>query len=100
MLKITTINPVLNEVDFIGYSIMSALPYVDQFVYALDEKSDDGTRELLEHIKTHYAHEKLTVFDHPNFHPSDMKAYNAAFNACIDRAIGDVCWFYHPDMLI
>jgi len=99
-LKLTAIAPVLNEVDFIGYSVMAALPYICQFIYALDEKSDDGTRELLNHIKKTYAHEKLIAFRHPNFHPSDTAAYDAAFNACIEKATGDAIIFLHPDMII
>lgn len=79
---------------------MAALPFVHQFIYALDEKSDDGTRELLNHIKKHYAYEKLIVFDHPTFHPSDQEAYNGAFNACIDKSTGDAMWFLHPDMIV
>lgn len=99
-MKISVIAPVLNEVDFIGYSIMACLPNVHEFIYALDSKSCDGTRELLEHVKAKYAHEKLIVFDTPTFHPSDMERYNAAFNLCIGRATGDACWFLHPDMVV
>lgn len=99
-MKISVVGPVLNEVDFIGYSIMAALPYVHEFIYALDAKSDDGTRELLQHIKEKYAHEKLTILDTPTFHPSDMRAYNWAFNICIARSTGDACWFLHPDMIV
>jgi glycosyltransferase involved in cell wall biosynthesis len=97
---ITAIAPVLNEAPWIGYSILSAIPYVDEFVYALDEESDDGTRELLLHIKNKYLYEKLTILDYPNFHPHDTAAYNASFNACIDRASGDRIFFMHPDMVI
>lgn len=71
-----------------------------EFVYAIDEKSSDGTRELLHYIKDKYAHEKLTILEHPTFHPSDTKSYNAAFNRCIDIASGESIYFYHPDMLI
>lgn len=99
-MKISVISPVLNEVDFIGHCIMQILPYVHEFVYALDEKSNDGTRELLSHIKDKYAHEKLTVIDTPNFHPTDMPKYNAAFNACIEKSSGDAVWFLHPDMIV
>lgn len=99
-MKISVIAPVLNEVEFIGYSIMAALPYVHEFVYALDEKSSDGTRELLTHIKERHAHEKLVVIDTPTFHPSDMERYNAAFNLCIGRSTGDAAWFLHPDMIV
>lgn len=99
-MKISVICPVLNENPWIGYSIMAGLPYIEQFVYALDEKSDDGTSELLRHVKDKYAHEKLVILDHPTFHPHDMKAYNDAFNACIAKSTGDACMFLHPDMII
>lgn len=79
---------------------MAALDHMHQFIYALDAKSDDGTRELLHHIKEKYAHEKLVIIEHPTFHPSDTKAYNAAFQACIQKATGDAVWFLHPDMIV
>jgi glycosyltransferase involved in cell wall biosynthesis len=99
-MKISVIAPVLNENPWIGYSIMSCLENVHEFVYALDEKSNDGTRELLDFIRHRYAFEKLKVLNHPTFHPSDTKAYNGAFNDCIKAATGDVCWFLHPDMVV
>ena len=99
-MRVSVISPVLNEIQFIGYSIMSALPYVHEFVYALDEKSDDGTRDLLNDLKTHEAHEKLILLETPTFHPHDMEAYNAAFNSCIEKATGESVFFYHADMLV
>lgn len=99
-IKISVIGPVLNEAPWIGFSIMAALPYVHEFIYALDVNSSDGTRELLFHVKQKYAHEKLTILDYPNFHPSDTKAYNASFNDCIAKMTGNAAWFLHPDMII
>ena len=99
-LKVTAIAPVLNECPWIGFSILSALPYVHEFVYTLDEKSDDGTRELLFHVKDKYAGDKLRILNHPTFHPHDMVAYNEAFNRCIRESTGDAIFFYHPDMLV
>lgn len=99
-MRLSVIAPVLNEVDFIGFSIMAAEPHVAEFVYTLDEKSDDGTRELLQHIKTTYLHERLVILDHPTFHPHDTKAYDEAFNRCIRESSGDACFFLHPDMVI
>lgn len=98
--RVSVVAPVLNEADFIGYSIMSCADNIHEFVYALDEKSDDGTRDLLYDLKANDLYEKLVILETPNFHPSDMKAYNAAFNACIEKATGDAVFFYHPDMLI
>lgn len=99
-LRISTVCPVLNEAPWIGYSILSCLEQMHEFVYALDEKSSDGTRELLHHIKDKYAHEKLVILETPNFHPHDTRAYNGAFNRCIEKSTGDAVWFYHPDMLV
>lgn len=99
-MKISVVCPVLDEAPWIGYSIMAALPWMHEFIYALDEKSSDGTRELLRYVKDHYAHEKLVILEHPNFHPLDMKAYNAAFNRCIGVSTGQACMFLHPDMII
>lgn len=99
-MKLSVIAPVLNENPWIGYSIMAALPYVHEFIYALDEKSEDGTRELLHHIKDKYLHDRLVIMDHPTFHPSDMDAYNRAFNRCIEMVKTDAAFFLHPDMII
>lgn len=99
-MRVSVIGPVLNEVDFIGYSIMAILDQVHEFVYSLDANSSDGTRELLRHIKDKYAHEKLVILETPTFHPSDMKAYNGAYNVAIEKSTGDACWFLHPDMLV
>jgi len=99
-LRISAVTPVLNEVEWIGYSIMASLEHMHQFIYALDEKSDDGTRELLIHVKQNYAHEKLIILETPNFHPLDMKPYNQSFDDCIAKADGDAVMFLHPDMII
>lgn len=91
--RISVVTPVLNECPWIGYSILAAMPYVHEFVYALDEKSSDGTRELLHHVKEKYAHEKLVILDHPTFHPSDMLKYNQSFARCIEKMTGNAAWF-------
>ncbi len=69
-------------------------------MYTLDEKSEDGTRELLHHIKDKYAHEKLIILDHPTFHPHDLALYNGAFDRCIERTSGDAVMFLHADQII
>lgn len=99
-MKVSVLCPVLDEHPWIGYSIMAGLPYVHEFIYALDRNTSDGTRELLRHIISKYAGDKVKIIDTPNFHPSNMKAYNQAFNSCIEESTGDACWFLHPDMLI
>jgi glycosyltransferase involved in cell wall biosynthesis len=99
-MKLSVIAPVKDEAPWIGYSILSCLDQMHEFIYALDSESQDGTRELLHHVKDKYAHEKLTIIDFPTFHPSDTKAYNEAFNVCIRKSTGDSCFFYHPDMVV
>jgi glycosyltransferase involved in cell wall biosynthesis len=99
-MKISVVCPVLNEVEWIGYSIMACLDDMHEFIYALDEKSSDGTRDLLFHVKQKYAHEKLTILDTPNFHPLDMGPYNKSFNDCIAKATGEAVMFLHPDMIL
>lgn len=98
--KLSVITPVLNEVDFIGYCVMAALPVAHEFIYLLDEKSSDGTRELLWHLQNIHARGKIQIIDTPNFHPSDTGKYNAAFNEGIKRMTGDAAWFLHPDMIV
>lgn len=99
-MRISAIAPVLNEVEWIGYSIMAAEKNIHEFVYALDEKSNDGTRELLFHIKETYLGDRLKVFHHSTFHPHNTEAYNEAFNRCIRESSGDACFFLHPDMIL
>lgn len=100
-MKVSVIAPVKNEVDFIGYSIMAVLPHIHEIVYAVGA-CDDGTLDLLRHIKEKYAKDKLKILeDHAyEFNPMDMAAYNRAFNDCIDASTGDACWFLHPDMVV
>lgn len=100
-MKVSVISPVKNEAQFIGYSIMSVLPYIHEIVYSC-AKSNDGTDELLSHIKTKYAGDKLKVLykPHYDFDVKNMEAYNDAFNDCIKEATGDYVWFLHPDMIV
>lgn len=99
-MKISATTTVLNEVEWIGYSIMAAAPYLHEFIYALDANSNDGTRELLAHIKQKYLGNRITVINVPNFHPTETQAYNESLNVCVRAAQGDACMFLHPDMII
>lgn len=99
-MKISVVAPVLNEFPWIGYSVLAALPYVHEFIYAVDSASSDKTLTLLDYVKSKYAGDKLKHFVHPTFPILDEKAYDAAFNACIDRATGDAVWYLHPDMIV
>ena len=100
-MRLSAFAPVKNEAPWIGYSIMAALDHMHQFIYAC-AKSTDGTDELLDYIKQKYAGDKLIILRKPeyDFHPHDQKAYNAAFNDCIQAAFGEAVYFLHPDMLI
>lgn len=105
-MKISVFSPVKNEVDFIGYSVMSVLPYVHEIIYGV-APSDDGTVELLNHLKANHDTEgKLKIFaggpGEPNwdFDPLDMKAYNDSYNFLIEQATGEAVWFLHPDMIV
>lgn len=98
--RICVLGPVLNEALFIGYSIMAVHPYVDEFVYAVSPKSDDGTIEMLRHIAKNYGKVRLLIDPRYDFDPHDMKAYNASFNDCIEQTRCDAVWFYHPDMVV
>lgn len=99
-MRVSIIAPVKDEVQFIGYSIMSVLPYVHEIIYAC-AKSNDGTDDLLDYIKDKHAKEKLVLLRDAkyDFDPHNMKDYNKSFNDCVERATGDACWFLHPDMI-
>lgn len=89
----------LNEAQFVGYSIMALHPYVEEFVYAVSPKSSDGTIEILRHIAKNYGKVRILLQHKYDFDPMDTKAYNESFNDCIQQARGDACAFIHPDMV-
>ena len=100
-MKLSVFAPVKNEAPWIGYSIMAVLDHVHEFLYAC-APSTDGTDILLDHIKRKYAKNKLKIFrdSYFDFDVKDTKAYNAAFNYCIDHSEGDALFFLHPDMVV
>ncbi len=98
-MQIAVIAPVLNEAQFIGYSIMSAHPHVTEFVYAVSPKSSDGTIEILRHIAKNYGNVRILLQSKYDFNPHDEKAYNASFQDCIDQTRCDAVFFMHPDMV-
>ncbi len=100
MKTVAVIAPVLNESQFIWASVMSAHPYVTEFVYAVSPKSDDGTIEMLRHIAKNYGNVRLLIQSKYDFNPHDEKAYNGAFDDCIQQTRCDAVWFYHPDMVV
>lgn len=104
-MKIAAISPVLNEVDFIGYSIMAGLPGIDSFHYGIDAKSNDGTFELVKMLAETAGRGKVYWYKAPifNIDPMNRGQYNAAFNALIAAAMTtkpDAIMFLHPDQII
>lgn len=99
-MKIAVIGPVLNEAAFIGYSIMAVHPYVEEFVYAVSPKSNDGTIDLLRHIAKYYGKVRLLLQSKYDFDPHDMVAYNASFDDCIEQSKCDAMWFLHADQIV
>ena len=103
-MKLSVIAPVLNECPWIGYSIMSVLPYVHSFHYGIDNKSDDGTFELVKMLSETAGKDKVFWYKDPVFSidPMNMEQYDGAFNALIAAAIArgaEAVWFLHPDMI-
>lgn len=99
-MKIAVIGPVYNEAQFLPYSIMAVHPYVEEFVYAVSPKSDDGTIEMLRHIAKTYGKVRILLQSKYDFDPLDMKAYDASFNDCIEQSHCDAMWFHHMDMVV
>ena len=98
-MKISVFTLIKNEVDYIGYCIMSILDYVDEFIY-YDGNSTDGTIELIEYIKNKYDKtDKIKLFK--NKDPKDLQDdYIKLFNGCLKKCTGDYIWFLHPDMIV
>src|SRR3972149_5323434 len=98
-MSISVFCPIKNEAQFIGYSIMSVLPYVDEFVYG-DGNSTDGTIEIVEHIQQTYdTHKKIRLIkdvDFKNFSNDYINLYNRLIKECKSEYI----WFLHPDMIV
>lgn len=104
-MKIAAIAPVLNEVDFVGFSIMAALSGIDSFHYGIDKKSNDGTFELVRQISETAGKGKVFWYRGPDFDidPMNQAQYNHAFNVLIGCALStkpDAIMFLHPDMVI
>lgn len=97
-MSISVFSIVKNEAQFIGYGVMSLLPYVDEIVYA-DGDSTDGTLELLSHIQEKYAGNKLKVMT--GMDCKDFKSdYVNLFNEVMGSCKGDYLWYNHPDMIL
>ena len=88
-----------NEERFLPYSIMSLLPYVDEFCYG-DGDSTDGTIKLIEYIQKKYDTEgKIKLFNGFDF--TDFKeSYVAKFNEIMKKCLGNYVFYCHPDMIM
>ena len=98
-MRISAFSVIKNEAQFIGYGLMSILPYVDEVVY-FDGNSTDGTLRLLDHIKTKYdSQNKIKVFLDKDF--KDFKEdYVRVFNECMKACTGDYLFYIHPDIIL
>lgn len=98
-MTVSVFSIVKNEAQFIGYGIMSLLPYVDEIVYA-DGNSTDGTLEIIEHIQKRYDDKKkLRVVRGADC--KDLKEdYVRLFNDLMKECKGDYLWYCHPDMIL
>jgi hypothetical protein len=98
-MTISVFSLIKNEVSFIGFGIMSLLPYVDELVYG-DGNSTDGTIELIEYIKSKYDPDnKIKLFKDFDF--KDFKEdYVKKFNEIMSKCSGDYLWYCHPDMIV
>lgn len=103
-MKLSVIAPVMNECPWIGYSIMSVLPYIHSIHYGIDKKSNDGTLELVKAIAANEGEGKVFWYqdDVFNIDPMDMEAYNRSYNVLIGCATAhkaEAVFFLHPDMV-
>jgi glycosyltransferase involved in cell wall biosynthesis len=98
-LTVTAFSILKNEVDWIGYSIMSILEYIDEIVYT-DGNSTDGTIELIEHIKKEYDHKnKIKLFKNQDC-KNLKKDYTRLFNWVLKQCTSDYVMFWHADMIM
>lgn len=98
-MRISIFSCIKNEVEFIGYSIMSILDYVDEIVYS-DGNSTDGTIEVIEHIQNKYDKDnKVKLFKNMDF-KNFTKDYVNKFNWTLKQCTGDYIMYLHPDMIV
>lgn len=101
-MRLSLICPVLNEDQFIGYSVMSFQKYIDELIYLVDQESTDGTIPLLNYIKNRYVGDKLKIVidDRPGSHDMTNPVFNAGcYNLLLKHATGDAIVCAHPDMV-
>jgi glycosyltransferase involved in cell wall biosynthesis len=101
MIRLSIIAPVLNEEQFIGYSVMS-FKHAHELIYLVDQESTDGTIPLLNYIKEKYLGDKLKILidDRPGSHDMTVPEFNAGcYNICLEKATGNAIVCAHPDMI-
>lgn len=99
-MSLGTFTIIKNEVRWIGFHIMSVLPYVQRMVF-FDGDSDDGTTELIFYLMEKYPEAKVKIRVHLHQDPKDLADdYVHVFNECLKSVDADYAWFLHPDMII
>jgi len=95
---VSTFTIVKNEVEYVGYNIMSVLDYVDEMIF-VDGNSTDGTIELVKYIqKTYDKEKKIKLF--LNKDCKNLKDdYVRLFNWTLKQCTGEYLWYLHPDMI-
>jgi len=83
---------VKNAQESIGRALRSVVDWVDEVVIALDEKTDDRTRERIAEVEADFPNVAFTVF--PAKSPLEI-GFDAARNATIERSCGD--WIFWMD---
>ena len=98
-MKLSCFIIIKNEAEYVGYCIMSILPYIDEFVFC-DGNSTDGTIEIIEYIKKKYDKDnKIKLFKNKDC--KDLRDdYVKLFNWTLKQCSGDYVWFLHPDMIV
>lgn len=99
-MKISVYTPVKNEAAWIGYSVMSVLPWVHEVLLGV-APSEDGTVDLLRYIEKTYGEGKLRLDFDPvhDWARSDQSGYNASYNRLIGQSTADALWYLHADMI-
>lgn len=83
---------VKNAQESISRALRSVVDWVDEVVIALDEKTDDRTRERIAEVEADFPNVAFTVF--PAESPLEI-GFDAARNATIERSCGD--WIFWMD---
>ena len=88
-----------NEVQWVGFNIMSWLPHLAEMIF-FDGDSTDGTVELIEYIQKHIeGGERIKLFKGQD--PKDLKDdYVRVWDECLKQVKSDYALYIHPDMIL